>query len=98
MLGPPLLIGERVVHQMGAEHQAGTVRWLGRIPAKFGDQMVVGVELVSASFYRLNLDNGEDIWMQHHHQLENLTGCCLCLIRPSANEFRLTDKWLGGLF
>ena len=48
MLGPPLLIGERVVHELGADQQVGTVRWLGRIPAKFGGQMVVGVELVSS--------------------------------------------------
>ena len=48
MLGPPLLIGERVfyVADDGIEVVPGVVRWLGRIQECFGNQMIAGVALV----------------------------------------------------
>jgi hypothetical protein len=47
MLGPPLLIGDRVAycHDTGA-YLNGSIKWMGRILPEFGQQMVVGVELV----------------------------------------------------
>ena len=52
MLGPPLLIGDRIAysHRSGA-YLNGTVRWMGRVIPKmpeFGNQMVAGVELVTS--------------------------------------------------
>ena len=47
MFGPPLLIGDRVLYRSDSGKLLnGTVRWLGRLSAEFGQQMVVGVELV----------------------------------------------------
>ena len=47
MLGPPLLIGDRVAHVGGEEPVLASVRWLGRIPDLFHHQMVAGLFLVS---------------------------------------------------
>ena len=47
MLGPPLLIGEKVFYSKnGTTVIPGTVRWLGKLPDCFGNQMVAGLALV----------------------------------------------------
>ena len=47
MLGPPLLIGEKVFYSKGgANVRPGTVRWLGKLQDCFGNQMVAGLALV----------------------------------------------------
>ena len=47
MLGPPLLIGEKVFYSKnGTTVVPGTVRWLGKLPDCFGNQMVAGLALV----------------------------------------------------
>ena len=51
MLGPPLLIGDHVACKVNAEFVVGRVRWLGRLPQKFGQQMVAGIELVRHKRY-----------------------------------------------
>lgn len=52
MFGPPLLIGDRVLYRSdNGKLLDGTVRWLGRLTADFGQQMVVGVELVRRMYY-----------------------------------------------
>ncbi len=49
MLGPPLLIGERVFYSKdGTLILPGTIRWLGKLQECFGNQMVAGVALVSS--------------------------------------------------
>ena len=49
MLGPPLLIGDHVAYSCDSgAFLNGTVRWMGRVSALYGQQMVVGVELVSS--------------------------------------------------
>ena len=45
MLGPPLLIGDRVAHVGGEEPVLANVKWLGRMPDMFNHQMVAGIEL-----------------------------------------------------
>ena len=48
MLGPPLLIGEKVFYSKdGTTVIPGTVRWLGKLQDCFGNQMVAGLALVS---------------------------------------------------
>ena len=48
MLGPPLLIGEKVFYSKdGTNIVPGTVRWLGKLPDCFGNEMVAGLALVS---------------------------------------------------
>ena len=48
MLGPPVLIGDRVVYVGADEPLLATVRWLGRLPDVFINQMVAGISLVSS--------------------------------------------------
>ena len=49
MLGPPLLIGDHVAYSCDSgAFLNGTVRWMGRVSALYGQQMVVGVELVGS--------------------------------------------------
>eukprot|EP00092_Neocalanus_flemingeri_P006993 GFUD01007550.1.p1 GENE.GFUD01007550.1~~GFUD01007550.1.p1 ORF type:complete len:926 (+),score=211.08 GFUD01007550.1:283-3060(+) len=45
MLGPPLLIGDRVAHVGGDDPVLASVRWLGRLPELYHHQMVAGVLL-----------------------------------------------------
>ena len=46
MLGPPVLMGDRVAW-VGAEEPAlATVRWLGRLPDTGHQEMVAGISLV----------------------------------------------------
>jgi len=45
MLGPPVLIGDRVAYVGAEEPHLATVRWLGRIPDIFQHQMVAGISL-----------------------------------------------------
>jgi len=45
MLGPPLLVGDRVAHVGGEEPVLASVRWLGRLPDLFHHQMVAGLFL-----------------------------------------------------
>ena len=47
MLGPPLLIGEKVFYTKHGFIVSGTVKWLGRLQEVFGNQMVAGILLVS---------------------------------------------------
>ena len=57
MLGPPLLIGDRVFYtgdsgrvRVSGDNLAfipGVVKWMGRIQECFGNQMIAGVALVS---------------------------------------------------
>ena len=48
MLGPPLLIGDHVAYSCDSgAFLHGTVRWMGRVAPLYGQQMVVGIELVS---------------------------------------------------
>ena len=47
MLGPPVLIGDRVAYVGADEPLLATVRWLGRLPEGFHNQMVAGISLVS---------------------------------------------------
>ena len=46
MLGPPLLIGEKVFYTKHGFIASGTVKWLGRLQEVFGNQMVAGVLMV----------------------------------------------------
>jgi hypothetical protein len=48
LLGPPLLVGERIVFRNHGNYLPGTIRWLGRLRDCFGNQMVAGLVLVSA--------------------------------------------------
>ena len=48
MLGPPVLIGDRVAHVGSEEPMLATVRWLGRLPDHFPHQMVAGISLVTS--------------------------------------------------
>ena len=45
MLGPPLLVGDRVAHLGEEEPVLGSVRWLGRLPDLFPHQLVAGLML-----------------------------------------------------
>ena len=45
MLGPPLLVGDRVAHLGEEEPVLGSVRWLGRLPDLFPHQLVAGLTL-----------------------------------------------------
>ena len=47
MLGPPLLIGEKVFYTKHGFILSGTVKWLGRLQEAFGNQMIAGILLVS---------------------------------------------------
>ena len=47
MLGPPLLIGEKVFYTKHGFVLSGTVKWLGRLQEAFGNQMATGIILVS---------------------------------------------------
>ena len=49
MLGPPVLMGDRVVYVGGDEPLQATVRWLGRIPDSFNNQLVAGISLVRST-------------------------------------------------
>ena len=47
MLGPPLLIGEKIFYSKDGNNVIpGTVKWLGKILECFGNQMVAGLALV----------------------------------------------------
>jgi hypothetical protein len=46
MLGPPLLIGEKVFYTKHGFIANGTVKWLGRLQEDFGNQMVAGILMV----------------------------------------------------
>ena len=46
MLGPPVLMGDRVAWLGTEEPVMATVRWLGRLPELFPHQMVAGISLV----------------------------------------------------
>ena len=46
MLGPPLLIGEKVFYTKHGFIVSGTVKWLGRLQEAFGNKMVAGLVLV----------------------------------------------------
>ena len=47
MLGPPLLIGEKIFYSKDGNNVVpGTVKWLGKILECFGNQMVAGLALV----------------------------------------------------
>lgn len=62
MFGPPLLIGDRVLYRSDSGTLLnGTVRWLGRLSAEFGQQMVVGVELVRTNKHRRYLQKPSNI-------------------------------------
>merc|ERR1712029_625942 len=43
MLGPPLLIGEKVFYTKHGLIASGTVKWLGRLQEVFGNQMACGI-------------------------------------------------------
>eukprot|EP00095_Tigriopus_kingsejongensis_P003996 maker-scaffold1031_size68893-snap-gene-0.22 protein:Tk03996 transcript:maker-scaffold1031_size68893-snap-gene-0.22-mRNA-1 annotation:"-type and c3hc4-type zinc finger-containing protein" len=48
MLGPPLFIGDRIWIRDPSgqsEGEGGVVRWLGRIPSQFANEMVAGIQL-----------------------------------------------------
>ena len=51
MLGPPLLIGEKVFYTKHGFIVSGTVKWLGRLQEAFGNQMVAGLVLVRNGKY-----------------------------------------------
>ena len=46
MLGPPLLIGEKVFYSKRGFIASGTVKWLGRLQEVFGNQMIAGLLMV----------------------------------------------------
>ena len=46
MLGPPMLIGERVFYTKHGFVASGTIKWLGRLQDYFGNQMVAGILMV----------------------------------------------------
>ena len=46
LLGPPVLIGDRVAFMGTEEPLLATVRWLGRLPDVFHHQLVAGIALV----------------------------------------------------
>lgn len=46
MLGPPLLIGEKVFYTKHGIIASGVVKWLGRLQEVFGNQMVAGLLMV----------------------------------------------------
>ena len=50
MLGPPLLIGEKVFYTKHGFIASGTVKWLGRLQEVFGNQMVAGILMVRKNF------------------------------------------------
>ena len=47
LLGPPVLMGDRVAWLGPEEPLMATVRWLGRLPEVFPHQMVAGISLVT---------------------------------------------------
>ena len=55
MLGPPVLMGDRVAWLGTEEPVMATVRWLGRLPELFPHQMVAGISLVRVRVYMLCL-------------------------------------------
>ena len=50
MLGPPLLIGEKVFYTKHGLIASGTVKWLGRLQEVFGNQMACGILMVRKNF------------------------------------------------
>lgn len=44
-LGPPLLVGERIIFRSNSGYLPGTVKWLGRLRECYGNQMVTGLSL-----------------------------------------------------
>ena len=54
MLGPPLLIGEKVFYTKHGFILSGTVKWLGRLQEAFGNQMIAGILLVSGDTFLLS--------------------------------------------
>ena len=56
MLGPPVLIGDRVAYVGSDEPHLATVRWLGRLPEVFHHQMVAGISLVSGGNINWSFD------------------------------------------
>ena len=54
MLGPPLLIGEKIFYSKDGNNVVpGTVKWLGKILECFGNQMVAGLALVRCIYEML---------------------------------------------
>ena len=51
LLGPPVLMGDRVAWLGPEEPLLATVRWLGRLPEVFPQQMVAGISLVTFYTY-----------------------------------------------
>ncbi len=49
MLGPPLLIGDKVFYTKHGFIASGIVKWLGRLQEVFGNQMIAGVLMVRHS-------------------------------------------------
>ncbi len=49
-LGPPLLVGERIVFRNHGSYLPGTIKWLGMLKNYFGNQLVAGLALVSVSY------------------------------------------------
>ena len=47
LLGPPLVVGEKIVFRNNGDYLPGTIRWMGRLQDCFGNQMVAGLALVS---------------------------------------------------
>ena len=47
MLGPPVLMGDRVAWVGAEEPVLATVRWLGRLPDTHPGEMVAGISLVT---------------------------------------------------
>ena len=47
MLGPPVLMGDRVAWVGAEEPVLATVRWLGRLPDTYPGEMVAGISLVT---------------------------------------------------
>ena len=50
MLGPPLLIGEKVFYTKHGLIASGIVKWLGRLQEVFGNQMACGILMVRKKF------------------------------------------------
>ena len=56
MLGPPLLIGEKIFYSKDGNNVVpGTVKWLGKILECFGNQMVAGLALVGCKITNASL-------------------------------------------
>ena len=61
MLGPPVLMGDRVAWLGTEEPVLATVRWLGRLPELFPQQMVAGISLVRVCLTGSTRFNDKDL-------------------------------------